>query len=139
MLSPDTAGKRLELLREIVPGIRRLAVMVNPGVPAAVEEGSEAHAAASALGLEVVKLEIRRPQDIASSFESLKADALYVTTDALFNADRIRINTFALSARLPTIYSFRESVEAGGLLSHGAHLTGPAPRARANVERIFGG
>src|SRR5215831_5182748 len=83
MLSPDTAGKRLELLREIVPAIRRLAVMVNLGFPAAVQEGSEAHAAASALGLEVVKLEIRRPQDIASSFESLKADALYVTTDAL--------------------------------------------------------
>ena len=113
MLSPDTAGKRLELLREIVPGIRRLAVMVNLGFPAAVQEGSEAHAAASALGLEVVKLEIRRPQDIASSFESLKADALYVTTDALFNANRIRINTFALSARLPTIYPFREHVEAG--------------------------
>ena len=62
MLSPDTAGKRLELLREIVPGIRRLAVMVNLGFPGAVQEGSEAHAAASALGLEVVKLEIRRPQ-----------------------------------------------------------------------------
>jgi putative ABC transport system substrate-binding protein len=74
-VSPDTAGKRLELLREIVPGIRRLAVMVNLGFPDAVQEGSEAHAAASALGLEVVKLEIRRPQDIASSFESLKADA----------------------------------------------------------------
>ena len=87
MLSPDTAGKRLELLREIVPGIRRLAVMVNLGFPDAVQEGSEAHAAASALGLEVVKLEIRRPQDIASSFESLKADALYVTGDALFNAE----------------------------------------------------
>jgi putative ABC transport system substrate-binding protein len=95
MLSPDTAGKRLELLREIVPGIRRLAVMVNLGFPDAVQEGSEAHAAASALGLEVVKLEIRRPQDIASSFESLKADALYVTGDALFNANRIRINTFS--------------------------------------------
>ena len=122
MLSPDTAGKRLELLREIVPGIRRLAVMVNLGFPGAVQEGSEAHAAASALGLEVVKLEIRRPQDIASSFESLKADALYVTTDALFNANRIRINTFALSARLPTIYPFREPVEAGGLMSYGANF-----------------
>jgi putative tryptophan/tyrosine transport system substrate-binding protein len=139
MLSPDTAGKRLELLREIVPGIRRLAVMVNLGFPDAVQEGSEAHAAASALGLEVVKLEIRRPQDIASSFESLKADALYVTTDALFNANRIRINTFALSARLPTIYSFRESVEAGGLMSYGANLTDLFRRAGDYVDKILRG
>jgi putative ABC transport system substrate-binding protein len=139
MLSPDTAGKRLELLREIVPGIRRLAVMVNLGFPDAVQEGSEAHAAASALGLEVVKLEIRRPQDITSSFESLKADALYVTTDALFNANRIRINTFALSARLPTIYSFRESVEAGGLMSYGANLTDLFRRAGDYVDKILRG
>jgi putative ABC transport system substrate-binding protein len=139
MLSPDTAGKRLELLREIVPGIRRLAVMVNLGFPDAVQEGSEAHAAASALGLELVKLEIRRPQDIASSFESLKADALYVTTDALFNANRIRINTFALGARLPTIYSFRESVEAGGLMSYGANLTDLFRRAGDYVDKILRG
>ena len=139
MLSPDTAGKRLELLREIVPGIRRLAVMVNLGFPDAVQEGNEAHAAAGALGLEVVKLEIRRPQDIASSFESLKADALYVTTDALFNANRIRINTFALSARLPTIYPFRESVEAGGLMSYGANLTDLFRRAGDYVDKILRG
>ena len=139
MLSPDTAGKRLELLREIVPGIRRLAVMVNLGFPGSVQEGSEAHAAASALGLEVVKLEIRRPQDIASSFESLKADALYVTTDALFNANRIRINTFALSARLPTIYPFREHVEAGGLMSYGANLTDLFRRAGDYVDKILRG
>ena len=139
MLSPDTAGKRLELLREIVPGIRRLAVMVNLGFPAAVQEGSEAHAAASALGLEVVKLEIRRPQDIASSFESLKADALYVTADPLFNANRIRINTFALSARLPTIYPFREHVEAGGLMSYGVNIPDLFRRAAGYVDRILRG
>jgi putative tryptophan/tyrosine transport system substrate-binding protein len=139
MLSPDTAGKRLELLREIVPGIRRLAVMVNLGFPDAVQEGSEAHAAASALGLEVVKLEIRRPQDIASSFESLKADALYVTGDPLFNANRIRINTFALSARLPTIYPFREHVEAGGLMSYGVNIPDLFRRAAGYVDRILRG
>jgi putative tryptophan/tyrosine transport system substrate-binding protein len=139
MLSPDTAGKRLELLREIVPGIRRLAVMVNLGFPDAVQEGSEAHAAASALGLEVVKLEIRRPQDIASSFESLKADALYVTGDPLFNANRIRINTFALSARLPTIYPFREHVEAGGLMSYGVNIPDLFRRAAGYVDKILRG
>jgi putative ABC transport system substrate-binding protein len=139
MLSPDTAGKRLELLREIVPGIRRLAVMVNLGFPGAVQEASDAHAAASALGLEVVKLEIRRPQDIASSLESLKADALYVTSDALFNANRIRINTFTLSARLPTIYPFREHVEAGGLISYGVNIPDLFRRAAGYVDKILRG
>jgi putative ABC transport system substrate-binding protein len=121
MLSPDTAGKRLELLREVVPGVRRLAVMVNLGFPEGVQEGNEAQAAARALGLEVVRLEIRRASDIASSLEPLKdrADALYVVGDPVFNANRIRINTFALSARWPTVYSFRELVEAGGLMSYG--------------------
>src|SRR5262249_14852049 len=96
MLAPETAGKRLELLREVVPGVRRLAVMVNLGFPEGVQEGNEAQAAARALGLEVVRLEIQRASDIASSFESLKdqADALYVAGDPLFNANRIRINTF---------------------------------------------
>jgi putative tryptophan/tyrosine transport system substrate-binding protein len=145
MLNPDTAGKRLELLREIVPGIRRLAVMVNLGLPDAVhlpdamQEGSEVQAAASALGLDLVKLEIRRPQDIASSFESLKADALYVTGDQLFNANRIRINTFALSARLPTIYPFREHVEAGGLMSYGVNIPDLFRRAAGYVDRILRG
>ena len=80
MLSPETAGKQLEFLREVVPGVRRLAVMVNLGFPEGVQEGNEAQAAARALGLEVVRFEIRRASDIASSFESLKdrADALYV-------------------------------------------------------------
>jgi putative tryptophan/tyrosine transport system substrate-binding protein len=139
MLTPDTAGKRLELLREIVPGVRRLAVMVNLGFPEGVQEGNEAQAAARALGLEVVRLEIRRPQDIASSFESLKADALYVTGDQLFNANRIRINTFALSARLPTIYPFREHVEAGGLMSYGVNIPDLFRRAAGYVDKILRG
>jgi putative ABC transport system substrate-binding protein len=87
----------------------------------------------------VVKLEIRRPEDIASSFESLKADALYVTTDALFNANRTRINTFALSARLPTIYPFREPVEAGGLMSYGVNIPDLFRRAAGYVDKILRG
>jgi putative ABC transport system substrate-binding protein len=73
------------------------------------------------------------------AFESLKADALYVTTDALFNANRIRINTFALSARLPTIYPFREHVEAGGLMSYGANIPDLFRRAAGYVDRILRG
>jgi putative tryptophan/tyrosine transport system substrate-binding protein len=139
MLSPDTAGKRLELLREIVPGIRRLAIMVNLGFPDAVQEANEAQAAAHTLGLDVVKLEIRRASDIASSFDSLRADALYVTGDPLFNANRIRINTFALSARLPTVYPFRELVEAGGLMSYGVNIPDLFRRAGGYVDRILRG
>ena len=141
ILVTDTAGKRLELLREIVPGLRRLAVMVNVGYPGSVLEGSEAHAAASTLGLEVVTLEIRRPEDIAPALRSLKgrADALYVVTDALFNANRIRINTFALGARLPTIYPFREFVEAGGLMSYGANFPDLFRRAGDYVDKILRG
>jgi putative ABC transport system substrate-binding protein len=139
MLSPDTAGKRLELLREVVPGIRRLAIMVILGFPDAVQEANEAQAAARALGLDVVKLEIRRASDIASSFDSLKADALYVTGNQLFNANRIRINTFALSARLPTVYPFRELVEAGGLMSYGVNIPDLFRRAGGYVDRILRG
>jgi len=141
MLAPETAGKRLELLREVVPGVRRLAVMVNLGFPEGVQEGNEAQAAARALGLEVVRLEIQRASDIASSFESLKdqADALYVAGDPLFNANRIRINTFALSARLPTMYPFRELVEAGGLMSYGPNIPDLFRRAAGYVDKILRG
>ena len=141
MLAPETAGKRLELLREVVPGVRRLAVMVNLDFPEGVQEGNEAQAAARALGLEVVRIEIQRASDIASSFESLKdqADALYVAGDPLFNANRIRINTFALSARLPTMYPFRELVEAGGLMSYGPNIPDLFRRAADYVDKILRG
>lgn len=118
---PDAAGKRLELLREVVPSFRRLAIMVNVGFPDAVLAASAAQAAAQSLGLEIATLEIRQAGDIVPAFESLKdhADALYVTADALLNANRIRINTLAQGARLPTMHEYRESVEAGGLMSYG--------------------
>jgi ABC-type uncharacterized transport system substrate-binding protein len=99
----DLAGKRFELLREVVPGLRRLAIMANVGTPGAVLEMREAQAAAHTLGLEVATLEIRRVEDIAPAFEALKgrAEALYVASDPLMNTNRVRINTLALAARLP--------------------------------------
>jgi putative tryptophan/tyrosine transport system substrate-binding protein len=101
--SSDLAGKRLELLRELVPRLRTLAVLANVGNPGAVLEMDEAEAAARMLGLEVVKLEIRRAEDIAPAFEALKgrADGLYVGVDPLINANRVRISTLALGARAP--------------------------------------
>ena len=137
----DLAGKRLELLREVVPGLRRLAIMANVGNPAAVLEMGEVQAAARTLGLEVVTLEIRRAEDIAPAFEALKgrADALYVVGDPLVNTNRVRINTLALAARLPTMYGSREYVEAGGLMSYGANFPDLFRRAADYVDKILRG
>jgi len=137
----DIAGKRVELLREVVPGVRRLAILVNVGNAAAVEEMGEVQAAAGTLGLAVVTLEIRRAADIAPAFEGLKgrADALYVQGDLLTSANRIAINTSALGARLPTTHAFREDVEAGGLMSHGASLADLCRRAADYVDKILHG
>jgi putative tryptophan/tyrosine transport system substrate-binding protein len=110
----DVVGKRLELLREVLPSLRWLAIMANVDYPTGVMEMGEIQAAAGTLGLDVTNFEIRRA--IAPAFETLKgrADALYVVGDALVTSYQIRINTLALAARLPTIYSQREQVEAGG-------------------------
>ena len=137
----DLAGKRLELLREIVPGLRRLAIMANVGAPAAALEIGEAEATARGLGLEVARFEIRGTEDFAPAFETLKgrADALYVVGDPLANTHRLRINTFALAARLPTMHSQREFVEAGGLMSYGANFTDLFRRAADFVDKILRG
>jgi putative ABC transport system substrate-binding protein len=120
----DTGGKKLEFLREIVPSLRRLAILANVGNPAVMLDMIEAQAAARKLGLEVTTCEIRRAEDISPAFDVLKghADALYVCTDPLVNTHRIRVNTLALAARLPTIHGLREYVEAGGLMSNGPNF-----------------
>jgi putative tryptophan/tyrosine transport system substrate-binding protein len=137
----DLAGKRVELLREVVPGPRRLATLFNVGNPVAVMEMGDVQAAAGTLGLTVVPLEIRRADDIAPAFEALKnrADALYVQGDLLTIANRTAINTWALGARLPMTYAFREDVEAGGLMSYGANLPEQYRRAADYVDKILRG
>jgi putative tryptophan/tyrosine transport system substrate-binding protein len=137
----DLAGKRVELLREVIPGLRRLAILVNVGNPSAVKEMGEVQVAAGTLGLAVVMLEIRRAEDIAPAFEALKgrADALYVLTDLLTIANRTAINTWALGARLPTTHAFREDVEAGGLMSYGPSLPDLYRRTADYVDRILRG
>jgi putative ABC transport system substrate-binding protein len=137
----DTAGKRLEILREVVPGLRRLAILANVGFPDSVQEMDEVQATAITLGLATAKLEIRRAEDIAPAFEVLKsgADALYVCSDALINANRIRINTLALAARLPTMHGVREFVEAGGLMSYGPDYPDLFRRTADLVAKILRG
>jgi putative ABC transport system substrate-binding protein len=137
----DLGGKRLDLLREIVPGLRRLAIMANIGNSAAVLDMHAVQAAARAGGLDVASFEIRRTEDIAAAFATFKGavDALYVPPDALLNTNRIRINTLALVARLPTMYGARENVEAAGLISYGPNFTDLFRRAGDYVDKILRG
>jgi putative ABC transport system substrate-binding protein len=137
----DIAAKGLELLREILPNLRRLAILVNVNNPGSVLDMRAAEAAARTLGLDVTKLEIRRAEDIAPAFEAIKgrADALYVPSDALVNANRVRIHTLSLSAQLPDLYGFRDYVEVGGLMSYGADFTDLFRRAAEIVNKILRG
>jgi putative tryptophan/tyrosine transport system substrate-binding protein len=141
MQPTDLAGKRLALLREVVPGLRRLAIIANVEYPSAASEMSEVQSAARTLGLDAATFEIRRAEDIAPAFEALKgrADALYVVGDALVITHRVRINTLALIARLPTIYFVREYVEAGGLMSYGPSFPDLFRRAADYVDKILRG
>jgi putative ABC transport system substrate-binding protein len=137
----DLGGKRLDLLREIVPGLRRLAMMGNAGNSANVSDMHEFQMAARASGLEATTFEIRRTEDITAAFATLKGkvDALYVAPDALLNTNRMRINTLALAARLPTMYGARENVEAAGLISYGPSFTDLFRRAGDYVDKILRG
>jgi putative ABC transport system substrate-binding protein len=139
--STDLAGKRLELLREVVPGLRRFAVMANVTTPAAAREIGEVQAAAGVLGLEAILSEIRSSEDLSPAFEGLKgrAEALYVVTDQVVTFNRVRINTLALAARLPTMHAFREYVEAGGLMSYGVSFPDLSRRAADLVDKVLRG
>jgi len=137
----DLAGKRVELLREVVPGLRRLGIMANVEYPAAVLDMREVEAATRILGLEAVTSEIQRAEDIAPGLEALRgrADALYVCGDPLIVARRIRINILALGARLPAMYPSREYVEGGGLMSYGPNTVDLFRRAAQYVDKILRG
>jgi putative tryptophan/tyrosine transport system substrate-binding protein len=137
----ETAGKRLELLREIVPGLGRLAIMTNVGNPASVLEMGETQAAARKLGLEVTTSEIRRAEEIAPAFEALRhrADALYLCPDPLMITNRTRINILAVGARLPTMHGLREYVESGGLMFYGPNIPDQYRRVADIVDKILRG
>jgi putative ABC transport system substrate-binding protein len=140
-LAADLAAKRLEILRDVFPSLDRLAIMANVGGPQAVLEMHEFREAGRTLRLDVIPLEIQRTEDIAPALESLKgrAHALYVVGDPLANFNRIRINTFALVARLPTMYVQREYVEAGGLMSYGPNFLDLYRRSAEYVDKILRG
>jgi putative ABC transport system substrate-binding protein len=115
--------------------------LANVDNPFTVLELGEAQAATRRLNLEFDALEIRRAEDITHAFEAIKgrAEALYVCPDGLLNANRTRINTLALAARLPTMHAYRDYVEAGGLMSYGANLPDLYRRSADYVDKILRG
>ena len=139
--SPELAGKRFELLREVVPGLRRLAIMANADYPPAIRELDEVETAAHPLGTEIIALKIRQPADIAPAFEALKgrAEALYVVGESLTSANQVRINSFALAARLPTMLLNTARLETGGLMAYGPNFPSLYRRAGDYVDKILRG
>jgi putative tryptophan/tyrosine transport system substrate-binding protein len=137
----ELVGKRVELLREIVPGLRTLAIMANVGYPAAMREMTEVQTITRALGLDVAAIKIQRAEDIAPVIEATKGhtDALYVCIDPLTDANRVRIVTMALGARLPTMSSFRGDGEVGPLIFYGPNVPDLFRRAAEFVDKIIRG
>ena len=138
---PEVAGKRLELLREVVPDVRRLAILGNAGYPAAVLEMREVHASARTIGLTADTFEIRRAEDIEHAFGLLKghSDALYVCAEPLVNVNRGQINTLALAAYLLTIHGNPENAKDGGLMYYGPEFLHLFARAADYVDKILKG
>jgi putative tryptophan/tyrosine transport system substrate-binding protein len=142
LLATDLAGKRIELLREVVPGLRRLAILGNVGNPLVLLEIGEAQTAARTLGLDVVtSSEIRKAEDIVPAFEAFKgrADALFVVVDPLISNNRLPISTLALGARLATMHGLRGMVEVGGLMCYAANFPDLFRRTAGLVDKILRG
>jgi putative ABC transport system substrate-binding protein len=138
---PETVGKRIQVLHEILPTMRRLAVLRNVGNPADLEESRRLADAAKAFGIAVDSVDVSRGEDIAVAIQgqSGKADALYVVADALFTDNRKVINELALKTHLPTMHGFREMAEAGGLVSYGPDYLDLFRRAADQVDQILRG
>jgi putative ABC transport system substrate-binding protein len=142
-LSPELGGKRLELLKEAVPKLARVAVLYEPASrPSVLEVKEVLPVAARALGLTVRSWEVRAANGFEKVFDTLnkqRPDGLYVTTGGLMSYNRKRIVGFALKSRLPSVYQSREYVDAGGLMSYGADLADSNRRVAYYVDRILKG
>jgi ABC-type uncharacterized transport system substrate-binding protein len=137
----ELAGKRIELLREVMPQLHRLAIMFNADNTQPVLEMGETQAEARRLGLEVAPLAIRRAEDITPAFQGLKtrADALYVAVDQLIVANRTPILASALGERVPTIFSTRDFVKGGALMSYGPNYSDLFRHSADYVDKILHG
>jgi putative ABC transport system substrate-binding protein len=137
----ETSGKRIELLREALHPLSRLAIMGNGDNSAVVVEMRETQAAAEKLGLNATTFEIRRSEDIGATFEKIRGhfDALFVPAEPLANTNRKRISSFALAMHMPTSFGSSEYVEAGGLMSYGPNFPDLYRRAADFVDKILRG
>ena len=141
-MAPELAGKRLQLLKEVVPRASRVAVLSNPTSPYSILVVRETEAAAPVLGVQLQPLEVRAAEDFDRTFQAAirgRANALIVVDDGLFFRHRVRIAALAAKSRLPAIYSFRESVDAGGLMSYATNLADSYRRAATYVDKILKG
>ncbi len=136
----ELTGKRLELLKELVPKVSRVAVLVRAGSPAAAQYVTYAEPAARILGTSLQVLTVREPHELAGAFSAARgASALIQSDDAVFTAHRTQIAELALKNRLPTVSGLREFVEAGGLMAYGAHTGDLHRRAATYVDKILKG
>jgi len=137
----DLGPKRVELLREIIPGLKHLAVMANPKSPTYALENPAIEAAARTLEIEVSVIEYSQSTDIPPAFERLRdrAEALYVTPDPTAMIVRSAISALALYLRLPSMFAYRDHVESGGLMSYGPDVAANFRRAAEFVDKILHG
>jgi putative tryptophan/tyrosine transport system substrate-binding protein len=141
-ISSEMEGKRLELLREVVPKISHIAVLWNAASPIQVIEEGEVRAAAQVLGIKMLSLGVRNREEIDDAFATIireRPDALLVLADRLFLHHRTRIMDFAAQERLPGVHAYRELVEAGGLMSYGPSYADMHRRAATYVDKILKG
>ena len=138
--STELAGKRLQLLKELVPGLKRVAVLSHPATPSNAKQLEGADVAARALGIDIQPVPVRDRNDFDSAFEAARgADGLLLVDIALFTTHRDRLVALAATNRLPAIYGYREMVEAGGLMSYGVSFADMYRRAATYVDKILKG
>ena len=142
VMAPEISGKRLELLKEIVPRLSRVAVLGNSNEPANPKTLKEIELAAGAFGVQLQPLDVLGPKDIETAFRAATkahADALVVLASAVLADHRTQIANLALKSRLPAIYYSSQFVEAGGLMSYGTSFTDLSRRAATYVDKILKG
>jgi putative ABC transport system substrate-binding protein len=140
--SPEILGKQLQILKEAVPRATRVAILWNPGEPGRILQSGRLDAAARSLGIHLQNVEARGPDEFDGVFAAMareRADALVVAGGSAFLVHRSRLAELAAKGRLPAIYSYRENVEAGGLMSYAVHMADFIGRAAVYVDKILRG
>jgi putative ABC transport system substrate-binding protein len=141
-IAPDLEGKRLELLREVVPKLSHVAFFLNPANAFHTASMRQARVAAQSLGIKLQPMEVNKSEQLDGAFASIvkeKPDALLILADRVFLHNRKRMMEFAIQQRLPSVNAYRELVEAGGLISYGPSYEDMHRRAAVYVDKILKG